>query len=60
MFVSCFNFFYSYFVYFQKNSIFVRLFIYLVSILFLKKILVFLICFIIKIIKKKALLLFFD
>jgi len=37
MFVSCFNFFYSYFVYLHFFSIF-----------FFKKILVFLICFIIK------------
>jgi hypothetical protein len=37
MFVSCFNFFYSYFVYLLLFSIFMHLFIYLVSISFQKK-----------------------
>jgi hypothetical protein len=53
MFVSGFNFFYSYFVY--LHFIFLFLCVYLFSIFFFKKILVFLICFIIKIIKQKLL-----
>jgi len=54
MFVSCFYFFYSYFVYLHFFLFLcIYLCIYFVSIFFFKKILVFLICFIMKIILKK-------
>jgi hypothetical protein len=59
MFVSCFNFFLFLICLSSFFIIIMRLFIYFVSIFFYKKNLVFLICFINKILRKKLFLFLF-